>query len=97
MKEDIFLALAFFAVIVFGYFLMAKLDAFLENNRRYIEDEKEVQEPSYIMLSDNLSDDEIMDEIKEFRQKNESISVVIYNSNNKNLSEIFSVEDTVDL
>ena len=32
MKEDVFLALAFIAVIIFGYFLMVKLDAFLENN-----------------------------------------------------------------
>ena len=97
MKEDVFLALAFIAVIIFGYFLMVKLDAFLENNRKHIEDKKAVQEPLYIMLSDNLSDDEIIKEIKYFREKNENIRVVLYNSNSENSEKIFIEENVADL
>lgn len=97
MKEDVFLALAFIAVIIFGYFQMVKLDAFLENNRKHIEDKKEVQEPLYIMLSDNLSDDEIIKEIKCFREKNENVRVVLYNSNSENSEKIFIEEDVADL
>lgn len=97
MKEDVFLALAFIAVIIFGYFLMVKLDTFLENNRKHIEDKKEVQEPLCIMLSDNLSDDEIIKEIKCFREKNENVRVVLYNSNSENSEKIFIEENVTDL
>lgn len=96
MKENILLALVFIAVFIFGYFLMAKFDSFLENNHRHIKDEKEVQEPSYIMLSYNLTDDEIADEIKKYRQKNENISVVIYNSSSEDSGKKFSEEDVAD-
>ena len=97
MKEDVFLALAFIAVIIFGYFLMVKLDAFLENNRKHIEDKKEVQEPLYIMLSDNLSDDEIIKKIKSIRKKNENDRVVLKNSNRENTKKIFIEENVADL
>ncbi len=96
MKEDILLISAFIAVIVFGYFLMAKLDVFLENNHKSIKDE-EVQQPSCIMLKDDLTDDEIMYEIKNFREKNENICIVVYNSNRKNSEKTFSGNDGVEL
>lgn len=99
MKEDIILILAFVAIIVFGYFLMAKIDDFLENNRKSIksEDEEVVQQPSCIMLKDDLTDDEIMDEIKSFREKNESICVVVYDSSCKDFEKIFSGDDSAQL
>lgn len=49
------------------------------------------------MLSDNLSDDEIIKEIKCFREKNENVRVVLYNSNSENSEKIFIEEDVADL
>ena len=39
--RDIVLALAVLGVFVFGYFLMARLDKFLDENRKAIEKENE--------------------------------------------------------
>ena len=48
----------------FGYILMGKLDRFLSENRKTIEEKSEKVEPSRIMLTNDLSDEEIMDEIR---------------------------------
>lgn len=50
MKE-LLLVCAVAAIIVFGYFLMKTLDAFLENNRRLIDEE--IAENSLFIAFDN--------------------------------------------
>ena len=50
MKE-LLLVCAVAAIIVFGYFVMKKLDAFLENNRRLID--AEIAENSLLIAFDN--------------------------------------------
>mgnify|MGYP003312426438 CR=1 FL=1 len=58
--RDIVLALAVLGVFVFGYFLMARLDKFLDENRKAIEKENEKKEPSCVMLTEELTDEEIV-------------------------------------
>ena len=85
--RDILLILCVLGVFVFGYFLMARLDKFLDENRKAIEKENEKREPSCIMLTEEMSDEEITDEVKRFREKHGSIRVLIYDSNDTELSE----------
>ena len=76
--KDIILAVLILGVFVFGYLLMARLDKFLGENRKAIEKENEKREPSCIMLTEDLSDEEIAEEIKLFRQKHEGTRIVLY-------------------
>ena len=85
--RDILLILCVLGVFVFGYFLMARLDKFLDENRKAIEKEDEKREPSCIMLTEEMSDEEITDEVKRFREKHGSTRVLIYDSNDTELSE----------
>lgn len=95
MKEDIILMLVFVAVIIFGYFIVTRLDLFWQSNRKHIKNKQEVQSPSCVMLRDGLSDDEILDEIKNFKAENDKVSIVVYNSDYNNFEKIFGGNDDI--
>ena len=78
--RDILLILCVLGVFVFGYFLMARLDKFLDENRKAIEKENEKREPSCVMLTEEMSDEEIATEVKRFRDKHASTRIVLYDS-----------------
>ena len=85
--RDILLILCVLGVFVFGYFLMARLDKFLDENRKAIEKENEKKEPTCIMLTEEMSDEEIATEVKRFRDKHASARIVLYDSADTELSE----------
>ena len=85
--RDILLIRCVLGVFVFGYFLMARLDKFLDENRQAIEKENEKREPSCIMLTEQMSDEEIATEVKRFRDKHIGARIVLYDSLDTELSE----------
>ncbi len=85
--RDVLLILCVLGVFVFGYFLMARLDKFLDENRKAIEKENEKREPSCVMLTEEMSDEEIAIEVKRFRDKHASARIVLYDSSDTELSE----------
>ena len=85
--RDILLILCVLGVFVFGYFLMARLDKFLDENRKAIEKENEKKEPTCVMLTEEMSDEEIATEVKRFRDKHASARIVLYDSADTELSE----------
>ena len=85
--RDILLILCVLGVFVFGYFLMARLDKFLDENRKAIEKENEKREPSCVMLTEEMSDEEIATEVKRFRDKHARARIVLYDSADTELSE----------
>ncbi len=85
--KDIILIISVLGVFALGYFLMVHLDKFLDNNRKAIEKENEKKEPSCIMLTENMSEEEIAEEIKRFRKNHESTRIVLYNSTDTEWSE----------
>ncbi|UKI36700.1 MAG: hypothetical protein L6V93_23225 [Clostridiales bacterium] len=58
--------LAFFA---FGYFLMDRIDRFLCENQKAIQNEESDSKSTQILLSSDLTDDEILKEIHGFKKK----------------------------
>ena len=52
---SIILILATSGVFAFGFYLMGKLDKFLDENRKAIEKENESREPSCVMLTNSLT------------------------------------------
>ena len=85
--RDIVLVISVLGVFVFGYFLMAKLDKFLCKNRKAIEKENEKREPTCVMLTEEMSDEEIAEEVKRFRDKHNGARIVLYDSSDTKLSE----------
>ena len=92
--RDILLILCVLGVFVFGYFLMARLDKFLEENRKAIEKEEEKKEPSCVMLTEEMSDEDIVEEVKKFRETHEGKRIILYESSDTELSE--SIEHHTD-
>ena len=84
--RDFLLILCVLGVFVFGYFLMARLDKFLDENRKAIENENEKKEPTCIMLTEEMSDEEIATEVKRFRDKHASARIVLYDCTDTELS-----------
>jgi len=85
--RDIVLGISVLGVFVFGYFLMARLDKFLDENRKAIEKENEKREPSCVLLTEEMSDEEIATEVKRFRDKHASARIVLYDSSDTELPE----------
>ena len=82
---SIILILAMSGVFGFGFYLMTKLDKFLDENRKAIEKENESREPSCVMLTNSLTDEEILEEIRRFRKLHEDINVLLYDSSHTEL------------
>lgn len=92
--RDIILIISVLGVFVFGYFLMARLDKFLEENRKAIEKEEEKKEPSCVMLTEEMSDEDIVEEVKKFRETHKGTRIILYDSSDTELSE--SIEHHTD-
>ncbi len=86
MKEAI-LIIAVLGAFVYGYFLMAKLDTFLDENRKAIKKENEKKEPSCVMLTEELSEEEIVEEVRRFKTKHERTRIMLYDSSDTELTE----------
>lgn len=76
--KDAVLLIILIIVFVSGYFVMKKFDVFMDNNLKDIEDNPEKSEPSYIVLTQELSDDEILEEIQQLRNDNRNTDIYIY-------------------
>lgn len=84
MKE-VFLILAVLGIFAYIYFLISKLDIFLKKNHKAILQEQEKREPSCIILTDDLSDEELLKEIRTFRDHHANANIVLYDDTDTNL------------
>lgn len=76
--REVLLVLAVLLLVGYVYFLMGKLDRFLSENRKSIEEKSGKTEPSRIMLTNDLSDEEILNEIRQFCVKHKNARIVIF-------------------
>ena len=65
---ELLLIVSLLGIFAFGFYLMSRLDRFLEENRKALLKENESCEPSEILLPPGLSDSEILSEIHRFRE-----------------------------
>lgn len=78
--REIVLILAVFGAFAFGFYVMAKLDKILDENRKSIEKESESCEPSCVMLTNILTEEEIIEEIRRFRSRHKETGILIFDS-----------------
>lgn len=84
--KDVIVIIAVTAVIVFGFFIMKRLDAFLEENRKAIEKENQKKEIPLMFLGAENNEKAISD-IELFRQKHRDVRIVVYDESEVDLTE----------
>ena len=74
---ELLLIVSLLAVFVFGFYLMSRLNRFLEENRKALLKENESREPSEILLPQGLSDSEISSEIRRFQETHGTVDIIL--------------------
>ena len=68
-------------MFLFGWFLMKRLDCFLDENQKRIEEAPEQQQPEpCVHLVGNISPDELEEPFSQFRNSHAHAEIVIYDS-----------------
>ena len=84
--KDVIVIIAVTAVIVFGFFIMKRLDAFLEENRKAIEKEQEEQCSSPIEFIDAENYENMISGIENFKKRHKKVAIVIFDEENRELA-----------
>lgn len=84
--EDVILIIAVIAVMIFGFFIMKRLDVFLEENRKAIEKENQKKEIP-LMFLDAENNEKAISDIELFRQKHRDVRIVVYDESEVDLTE----------
>ena len=79
--KDVLLTASVLAFFAFGYFLMDQIDRFLCKNQMAIQNEESVSKNSQILLSSDLTDDEILKEIHGFKKNHSNTGRLLYDEN----------------
>ena len=67
-------------VFLFGWFLMKRLDQFLAENQKRIEEETVQQQKPCLRLNGDISPDELDEALSRFRSSHTHVEIVIYDS-----------------
>ena len=87
--RDIILVVAVLGVMVFGFFVMKRLDKFLDENRKRIEQEEKEKEPRCVMLTTNMTDKEILEHIRTYEKKHGNANITLYQDEDELHDELF--------
>ena len=87
--RDIILVVAVLGVMVFGFFVMKRLDKFLDENRKRIEQEEKKEALSCIMLTTDMTDEELIKNIRTYEKKLGDAYITLYQDEDELYDERF--------
>ena len=87
--RDIILVVAVLGVMVFGFFVMKRLDKFLDENRKRIEQEEKEKEPRCIMLTTDMTDEELIKNIRTYEKHRGDAYITLYQDEDELYDELF--------
>ena len=87
--RDIILVVAVLGVMVFGFFVMKRLDKFLDENRKRIEQEEKEKEPSCVMLTTDMTDEELIKNIRTYEKQRGDAYITLYQVEDELYDELF--------
>jgi len=87
--QDIILVVAVLGVMVFGFFVMKRLDKFLDENRKRIEQEEKEKEPSCVMLTTDMTDEELIKNIRTYEKRRGDAYITLYQDEDELYDELF--------
>ena len=76
--EDLVLIVGTSLIFLFGWFLMKRLDYFLDENQKRIEEEAEQQPEPCVWLNGDISPDELDEALSRFRSSHTNVKIAIY-------------------
>lgn len=83
---DVMLIIAVAAAMVFGFFIMKRLDVFLEENRKVIEREREgKRDPLEFLEAGNY--EKMISEIENFKKSHKKAAIIIFDGENRELTD----------
>ena len=74
---ELLLIVSLLGIFAFGFYIMCRLDRFLEENRKALLKENESREPSEILLPQGLSESEILYAIRRFRETHRNVDIIL--------------------
>ena len=74
---ELLLIVSLLGIFAFGFYIMCRLDRFLEENRKALLKENESCEPSEVPLPHGLSESEILCEIRRFRETHGKVDIIL--------------------
>ena len=74
---ELLLIVSLLGIFAFGFYIMCRLDRFLEENRKALLKENESREPSEILLPQGLSESEILCEIRRFQETHGTVDIIL--------------------
>ena len=80
---ELLLIVSLLGIVAFGFYVMCRLDRFLEENRKALLKENESCEPSEVLLPHGLSDSEILSEIRRFRETHGNVDIILSDGQKK--------------
>ena len=87
--RDIILVVAVLGVMVFGFFVMKRLDKFLDENRKRVEQEEKEKEPSCVMLTTDMTDEELIKNIRTYEKQRGDAYITLYQDEDELYHELF--------
>lgn len=81
---ELLLIVSLLGIFAFGFYLMSRLDRFLEENRKALLKENESREPSEILLPQGLSESEILFKIRRFRETHGNVDIILSDGQKNN-------------
>ncbi|MBE6604819.1 MAG: hypothetical protein E7639_03840 [Ruminococcaceae bacterium] len=88
--RDIILIVSVLAVMVFGFFIMKRLDKFLDENRKRTEQEEKEKEPSCVMLNTDMTDEELIKNIRTYEKQRGDAYITLYQDKDELYDEVFN-------
>lgn len=86
---DVILVIAVAAAMVFGFFIMKRLDVFLEENRKEIEREREGKRgPLEFLEAGNY--EKMIAEIENFKKSHKKAAIIIFDGENRELTDVLN-------
>lgn len=80
------LIIVILGVVVLGFFIAKRLDAFSEQNRKAMEKEKE-EKPAALRFLDTKNYEKTVSEIESFKKTHRNVGIWIYDAENPELSD----------
>lgn len=75
---DILILISVLIIFIAGFFVMNKIDIFFSES--YQNPKNESNKPSVVFLTDHLTDEEILKEIHDFKEKYSNPEIILYDN-----------------
>ncbi len=87
--EDVILIIAVAAVMVFGFFIMKRLDVFLKENKKAIEKKRE-EECNPLEFIDSENYENMISGIEKFKKSHKKAAIIVFDKENREFTNVLT-------